>query len=88
MAREFHNAHVSRRSGVALQSTPSPSAGRSLARGHLFLAMDALDTGSGWVVMESNETPGLSGFPDLARVEVARLLLAAMAADSWAPSLA
>lgn len=49
--------------------------------GTTLLAVDALDTPNGWVVMESNETPGLSGFPDLARVEVARLLLRAMAVD-------
>lgn len=55
--------------------------------GTTLLAVDALDTPNGWVVMESNETPGLSGFPDLARVEVARLLLAAMAADKLTPPL-
>ncbi len=54
---------------------------RGLARhlGATLLAVDALETDGGWVVMESNETPGLSGFPDLARVEMARLLLDALA---------
>jgi ribosomal protein S6--L-glutamate ligase len=48
--------------------------------GATLIAVDALETANGWVVIESNETPGLSGFPELARLELARLLLAAMAA--------
>jgi hypothetical protein len=43
------------------------------------LALDALETGDGWVVLESNETPGVTGFPELTRIELAGLLLGGMA---------
>lgn len=46
--------------------------------GATLLAVDALETRGGWVVLESNETPGFSGFPALARAEAAGLLLRAL----------
>ena len=46
--------------------------------GACVVSLDALDTDDGLVVLESNETPGLTGFPDAARVAVAELLVDAM----------
>lgn len=44
------------------------------------LALDAIeDADGGFVVLESNETPGLAGFPEAARWETAGLLAAQMA---------
>ncbi len=48
----------------------------ALHLGASLIAVDALDTDGGWVVMESNETPGLAGFPECAAAGVANLLLA------------
>jgi ribosomal protein S6--L-glutamate ligase len=46
------------------------------------LGLDFLETRSGWVLLECNDTPGLSGFPEEARFLVARLLLERMASSA------
>ena len=40
------------------------------------LRLDALETESGWKVLEVNDVPGLRGFPDAALDAVAQCVLA------------
>jgi len=39
------------------------------------LGLDFLETSDGWVLLECNDTPGLSGFPEEARSTLADLVL-------------
>ena len=49
-----------------------------MAMAHLgadILGLDFLETRDGWVLLECNDTPGLSGFPEEVRIALASLLL-------------
>jgi len=50
------------------------------------MAIDALETEKGFVVLESNETPGLTGFPESTRESVADLLLKALNTQKATPA--
>jgi ribosomal protein S6--L-glutamate ligase len=83
MSRESHSwrANVQTRSYALLDTPPALAKWTSKAMAHLgadILGLDFLETSDGWVLLECNDTPGLSGFPEETRTTLAGLLLRRM----------
>jgi ribosomal protein S6--L-glutamate ligase len=83
MAREGRSwrANVDTRAHALIDTPPELAGWTGRAMAHLgadVLGLDFLETNDGWVLLECNDTPGLSGFPEEARHAVAGLLLRRM----------
>ena len=83
MSREGRSwrANVDTRAHALIDTPPELADWTRRAMAHLeadILGLDFLETSGGWVLLECNDTPGLSGFPEEARGTLARLLLARM----------
>ena len=83
MSREGRSwrANVETRAHAVIDTPSELAAWTRTAMTHLgadILGLDFLETRSGWVLLECNETPGLSGFPEEVRAALAGLLLQRM----------
>jgi ribosomal protein S6--L-glutamate ligase len=83
MSREGRSwrANVDTLAHALIDTPPELAAWSRIAMAHLgadILGLDFLETADGWVLLECNDTPGLSGFPEQARAAVAGLLLRRM----------
>jgi ribosomal protein S6--L-glutamate ligase len=83
MSREGRSwrANVDTKAYALIETPPELARWTGKAMAHLgadILGLDFLETSEGWVLLECNDTPGLSGFPEEARVAIATLLLRRM----------
>jgi ribosomal protein S6--L-glutamate ligase len=83
MAREGRSwrANVDTRAHALIDTPTELAQWTGMAMAHLgadILGLDFLETSEGWVLLECNDTPGLSGFPEEVRAAVASSLVRRM----------